>query len=113
VNVLGALAGGVPTGGLFSPVATPGWLGSFAVGSGTSYAAPEVAGAAALVWAANPLLSPAGVAAVLEGSASGRGTWSPGRAFGNVDVATAVAHAADPPPPEVLLPRGPVRAISP
>jgi subtilisin family serine protease len=110
VNVLGALAGGVLPGGLFSPVATPGWTGAYGLGSGTSYAAPEVAGAAALVWAANPLLSPVGVAAVLEGSASGRGTWTSDLAFGNVDVANAVAHAADPPLPQVLLPPGPVRA---
>jgi subtilisin family serine protease len=111
VNVLGALAsGGVPA-GLFSPVATPGWTGSYGVGSGTSYAAPEVAGAAALVWAANPMLSARGVAAVIEGSASGRGTWTPDRAFDNVDIANAVAHAADAPLQQVMLPPGPVRAL--
>jgi subtilisin family serine protease len=110
VNVLGALPAGAVPGGLFSPVATPGWIGSYALGSGTSYAAPEVAGAAAIVWAANPLLSPAGVAAVIEGSASGHGAWSDDRAFGTVDIAAAVAHAADPVPPQVMLPPGPVRA---
>ncbi len=113
VNVLGALAGGALTGWLFSPVATPGWNGDYAIGSGTSYAAPEVAGAAALVWAANPLLGAADVAAVIEGSASGRGPWTADRAFGNVDVAAAIAHAFDPPPAQVMLPPGPVRALRP
>ena len=113
VNVLGALAGGALTGWLFSPVATPGWNGAYAIGSGTSYAAPEVAGAAALVWAANPSLGAADVAAVIEGSASGRGTWTADRAFGNVDIAAAIAHAFDPPPAQVMLPPGPVRALRP
>jgi subtilisin family serine protease len=113
VNVLGALATGALASGLFSPIATPGWAGSYGLGSGTSYAAPEVAGVAALVWAANPALTPAGVAAVIEGSASGQGAWTAGRAFGNIDVAGAVAHAFDPPPAQVLLPAPPVHAVKP
>ena len=62
VDVLGALAAGIAT-GFFSPVATPGRDRHLRLGSGTSYAAPEVAGAAALVWAANPSLDAVGVAA--------------------------------------------------
>lgn len=61
--------------------------------SGTSFAAPEVAGAAALVWAANPGLSAGRVAAILKATASGNGTWSPELAFGVIDAAKAVRHA--------------------
>jgi subtilisin family serine protease len=109
VNVLGALAGG-SSDALFSPMATPGATGSYGLGTGTSYAAPEVAGAAALVWAANPALDPAGVAAVIEGSASGGGTWTDDLAFGDVDAAKAVAHAAGGLPPQ-LAPTGLVRIV--
>ena len=103
VDVLGALAAGIPT-GFFSPALTPGATGSYGFGSGTSYAAPEVAGAAALVWAANPGLDPAGVAAVIEASASGQGVWTQELAFGNVDAAAAVQRAAGGGLPPQLLP---------
>jgi subtilisin family serine protease len=103
VDVLGALAAGVsPT--LFSPVAMPGAIGSYGLGSGTSYAAPEVAGAAALVWAANPSLDAAGVAQTLEATASAHGTWTRDVAFGNVDVAAAVQQALAGPAPTVVKP---------
>lgn len=62
--------------------------------SGTSFAAPEVAGAAALVWAADPRLSFRQVARILEQTASGDGTWSPGLGYGVIDVAAAVQRAA-------------------
>jgi subtilisin family serine protease len=94
VNVLGALAGGIPP-NLFSPISTPGVTGRYGFGSGTSYAAPEVAGAAALVWAANPALDAGEVAAVIEESASGRGAWTPDLAFGTVDAAAAVQRASN------------------
>ena len=58
--------------------------------SGTSYAAPQVAGAAALVWAANPRLTARQVAAVLEQTASGHGSWSAELGYGVIDVAAAV-----------------------
>lgn len=103
VDVLGALAGGIPS-GLFSPVATPGALGNYAVGSGTSYAAPEVSGTAALVWAANPSLNASGVAAILEATASSRGLWSQDLAFGTVDVAAAVQRATGGPAPQIAKP---------
>jgi subtilisin family serine protease len=106
VNVLGALAARGEA-GLFSPVATPGVLGSFGSGSGTSYAAPEVAGAAALVWAANPALDAAGVAGVIEASASGEGAWTQELAFGNVNVAAAVQRAGIGMPPEATPPAAP------
>jgi subtilisin family serine protease len=67
--------------------------GLYGYGSGTSFAAPEVAGAAALVMAANPLLGATDVARVLKESADGKGTWTPELGWGVVDVAAAVALA--------------------
>jgi subtilisin family serine protease len=108
VDVLGALASGISS-TYFRPVALAGASGGYAYGSGTSYAAPEVAGAAALVWAANPSLDAAGVAATLEGTAAGQGVWTKDLAFGTVDVAAAVQRATGGPAPTVsgptLLPK--------
>ena len=67
--------------------------GIYGYGSGTSFSSPEVAGAAALVWAANPGLRAADVAELLEQSASGRGGWNQDTGFGNLDAAAAVARA--------------------
>jgi subtilisin family serine protease len=67
--------------------------GLYGYGSGTSFASPEVAGAAALVWAADPTLSAAGVAEVLKQSASGHGAWNQETGYGILDVAAAVARA--------------------
>lgn len=103
VDVLGALAVGIPS-GFFTPVATPGANGTYAYGTGTSYAAPEVAGAAALVWAANPKLDATGVAATLEATAAGQGVWTKDLAFGSIDVASAVQRAAGGTPPTVSQP---------
>ena len=61
--------------------------------SGTSFAAPLVAGAAALVWGANPRLKARDVVAIIEQTASGEGTWTPELGYGVVDVAAAVARA--------------------
>jgi subtilisin family serine protease len=95
-----------PGAGVFSAVAStspesryprtalPGSLGGvYGYASGTSFAAPQVAGAAALVWAANPLLGAWDVATVLEQTASGAGSWNAGLGFGVVDVAAAVERA--------------------
>ena len=90
VNVLGALAGGIP-----NTLYALGGEEGFGLGSGTSYAAPEAAGAAALVWAANPLLDAGAVASLLESTASGNGTWTKDLAYGTLDVAAAVQRAAD------------------
>jgi subtilisin family serine protease len=103
VDVLGALASGIPN-AFFTPVATPGSNGSYGYGTGTSYAAPEVAGAAALVWAANPKLDAAGVAATLEATAASQGIWTKDLAFGTIDVAAAVLRAAGGTPPTVSQP---------
>ena len=67
---------------------------SYGYASGTSFAAPEVAGVAALVWAADPKLSFWQVATILKLTASGRGVWSPGLGFGVIDAAAAVQRAA-------------------
>lgn len=103
VDVLGALAGGLAN-SFFTPVATPGAAGAYGTGSGTSYATPEVAGAAALVWAANPKLDATGVAAMIEGTASGEGAWNADLAFGNLNVAAAVARALTGTPPTLARP---------
>ena len=71
------------------PWSSPGYYGW---ASGTSFAAPEVAGAAALVWAANPSLSASTVAWVLKHSATGTG-WSPQLGWGTLDAAAAVKLA--------------------
>jgi serine protease len=76
----------------FARVALDG-RGLYGLGSGTSFAAPQVAGAAALVWAANPRLKAADVARILKGTASGRGTRTDELGYGVLDVAAAVAAA--------------------
>jgi subtilisin family serine protease len=103
VDVLGALASGVSS-AFFRPVATPGAAGAYGYGSGTSYAAPEAAGAAALVWASNPTLDAAGVVATLEGTAAGQGNWTNDLGFGTIDVAAAVQRATGGPAPTVSGP---------
>jgi subtilisin family serine protease len=67
--------------------------GLYGYGSGTSFAAPLVSGAAALVWAANPSMTAQQVAQTLKATASGNGTWTPELGYGVVDVAAAVALA--------------------
>jgi subtilisin family serine protease len=68
--------------------------GAYAMASGTSFAAPEVAGAAALVWAANPRLGARGVADLLKQTASRRARgWRPQLGWGVLDVAAAVRAA--------------------
>jgi subtilisin family serine protease len=67
--------------------------GLYGLGSGTSLAAPEVAGAAALVWAADRKLTAKQVAGILEQTASGHGVWTPGLGYGVIDVGAAVERA--------------------
>ena len=69
--------------------------GLYGYASGTSFATPQVAGAAALVWAANPRLRAKEVAAILKRTASGGGKWSPQLGYGVLDVAAAVAQAQE------------------
>jgi subtilisin family serine protease len=98
VGVLGAVSAQAPA-AKFKRVTLPGArAGLYGLGSGTSYAAPQVAGAAALVWAANPLLTAQEVADVLEQSATGAGAWSERLGFGVLDVGAAVQRATAAPP---------------
>ena len=91
--VFGAVPAGL-AGSEFSAVTLPGVSrGAFAFASGTSYAAPEVAGAAALVWAANPGLSARQVASILEQTASGNGSWTDDLGYGLLDAGAAVRTA--------------------
>ena len=71
------------------PWQSPGFYGW---ASGTSFAAPQVAGVAALVWGANPLLTARQVARVIKRSAIGSG-WSPGLGWGRLDAGAAVQLA--------------------
>jgi subtilisin family serine protease len=92
-NVFGAVASSAP----FSayPRAHPprSTRGSYGFASGTSFAAPQVSGGAALVMAANPFLTARDVAEILKQSASGQGSWTPALGYGVLDVAAAVARA--------------------
>lgn len=92
-NVFGAVSAASPA-DRYPRVPLPGSsAGLYGFASGTSFAAPQVAGAAALVWAANPSLSAEQVASILEQTASGRGAWTPDLGFGVLDVAAAVTRA--------------------
>jgi subtilisin family serine protease len=67
---------------------------SYGYASGTSYAAPQVAGAAALVWSVAPRLTAKEVAEILKTTASGHGTWTSDVGYGVLDIADAVTLAA-------------------
>lgn len=92
-NVFGAISQ------LASPTAYPrsplpgSQAGVYGYASGTSFAAPQVSGVAALVWAVNPSLTAQQVGQILKETASGAGQWSPELGFGVVDAAAAVARA--------------------
>ena len=67
--------------------------GMYGYASGTSFASPQVAGAAALVWAANPTLTRDQVSWILKRTASGDGRWTKGVGYGILDAGRAVATA--------------------
>ncbi len=93
-NVFGAVAATSPR-DYFPRYALPGSLaGLYGWSSGTSFSSPEVAGAAALVWAANRSLTAQQVAGILKATASGEGKWNPRLGYGVIDVASAVAAAS-------------------
>src|SRR5215207_9942449 len=76
--------------------------GLYGYASGTSFAAPQVAGAAALVWAAKPTATATEVAQILKQTASSRGAWNPALGYGVIDVAAAVATALGTAAPDEL-----------
>jgi len=93
LNVLGALSSTSPE-SVFPRIALPGASsGLYGFGSGTSYAAPQVAGTAALVWAANPSLTAKDVATIIRETATGGGSWTSGLGYGVIDAAAAVTRA--------------------
>ncbi len=93
VNVFGDLSSLSPA-AMYPRSPLPGsQSGLYGYSSGTSFSAPQVAGAAALVWAANPQLTAQQVAQILKQTASGQGRWTPDLGFGVIDVAAAVAMA--------------------
>ena len=97
-RVLGALSS-ASSSASYPRSALPGAsAGLYGYGSGTSFAVPQVSGAAALVWAANPSLTAEGVADVLEQTATGRGRWSSEVGYGVLDAAAAVERASGVPP---------------
>jgi subtilisin family serine protease len=82
--------------GPYPTVTLPGsTAGLYGFGTGTSFATPEVAGAAALVMGANPLLPATQVAAILKATASNGGAWNPYTGYGLIDVGAAVARAQE------------------
>jgi hypothetical protein len=96
-NVFGAVAASSPR-DWWPRYTLPGSLaGLYGWSSGTSFSTPEVVGAAALVWAANPSLTAQEVAGILKATASGGGKWTPRLGYGVIDVAAAVAAASGQP----------------
>jgi len=88
-NVFAAESADAPWPRAQLPWASPGYYGW---ASGTAFAAPEVAGVAALVWGVNPKLTARQVAEVLKQSADGYG-WNRQLGWGRLDAAAAVELA--------------------
>jgi serine protease len=79
----------------------PTWVGAGGAGyafvAGTSFAAPEVAGVAALIWAVRPDLTNVQVAAIIEQSAHRAAPgWTPTMGCGVLDAGAALALATSP-----------------
>ena len=90
-NVFAAESADAPWPRAQLPWSSPGYYGW---ASGTSFASPEVAGVAALVWAANPRLTARQVAKVLKQSATGT-RWNFELGWGRLDAAAAVQLALE------------------
>lgn len=88
-------------------ILTTAMFGLYTADSGTSLASPIVAGVAALMFAANPVLTPGLVTQLLEATAFGPGANAsdPGLGHGRVDAFAAVSAAAGyVAPPDVTNP---------
>ena len=85
-NVFAAESADAPWPRAQLPWSSPGYYGW---ASGTSFSSPEVAGVAALVWAANPRLTARQVANVLKQSATGT-DWNRELGWGRLDAPAAV-----------------------
>jgi hypothetical protein len=95
IGALPGLTGDFDTGQTCDSVFTTVGGHRYAYSSGTSFASPEVAGIAALIWAAAPTLTNTQVANVLEQTATrpaGVG-WTPAAGWGVVNAKAAVASA--------------------
>lgn len=68
--------------------------GSYHEVSGTSMAAPQVAGIAALLWKKNPSLSPFDLRTILRTSSSNQGKWHPDTGYGLVNAEAALVLAS-------------------
>ena len=101
-EVLSALSSQSPA-SIYPRFALPGsGSGLYGYSSGTSFASPQVAGAAALVWAAKPTATATEVAQIIEQTASGRGAWNSTLGYGVLDVAAAVSAALGSSAPDEL-----------
>jgi subtilisin family serine protease len=95
----GVLVAIAPVGTTFDGSCYPMWAGAggaqYAYVSGTSFAAPEVAGVAALVWAARPELRNYQVAGIIKASArrDPAAAWTSTAGCGVLDAAAAVELA--------------------
>jgi subtilisin family serine protease len=97
---LGIFAAVSPTASVFDdgcvrPFALPATTsGRYAYAQGTSFSAPEVAGIAALAWAASPRLTSTDIAAVLEQTATrpADSGWTPTTGWGVVNAARALEY---------------------
>jgi subtilisin family serine protease len=112
----GVLAAVVPASTDVAGSCYPIWTGTdgaqYGYLAGTSFAAPEVAGVAALVWAARPQLTNYEVADILKQSAQrGSDGWTPTAGFGVLDAGTALQLATSQSNKEWALPRAPARRV--
>ena len=94
----GVLAAVEPASIAFDGSCYPTWTGAggafYAYASGTSFAAPEVAGVAALIWAARPTLTNYQVASIIKQSATrGADGWTPRMGCGVLDAGAALELA--------------------
>jgi subtilisin family serine protease len=89
-------------------LASPTFTSGYGLGSGTSFATPLAAGAAALAWSINPTLTPDEVRHLLESTAVDLGTtgWDEVYGYGRIDIGAVAAGAIPEPATLALLAAG-------